>query len=179
VGRNRLRNLLSRVRSAAGEVLVRDGEVIMLESAAEVDAVAFETAARQALSAGQAGAALARPALARYRGELLPDDRYEAWAARPRERLRGLYLELLDLIAVDAEQRGEFDEAIRQLRRAIEAEPGDEDRHVRLARLLAAQGRAGSARSVIRQARAALDELGLPVSAALRALEATLGGVPG
>ncbi|MGH3399326.1 MAG: hypothetical protein ACRDPO_32030, partial [Streptosporangiaceae bacterium] len=38
-GRNRLRNLLSRLRATAGRVLVRDGPVISLEPSAEVDAV--------------------------------------------------------------------------------------------------------------------------------------------
>ena len=47
------------------------------------------------------------------------------------------------------------------MQRAIDAEPYDEHRYVRLADLLASQGRAGSARAALRQARAALGELDL------------------
>jgi len=104
----------------------------------------------------------------------LPDDRYETWAAGARERLRMQFLELLDILADGAEQRAEIDEAARMLERALDTEPYDEQRYVRLARLLSAQGRAGSALAALRRARAALDELGLGPSGELEALERSL-----
>jgi DNA-binding SARP family transcriptional activator len=177
--RNRLRNLLSRIRATAGPVLVRDGEHIALAPDIDVDATRFEAQGLEALAlhaAGETGraTALARAALARYRGELLPGDRYATWATQPRERLRALALELLDVAAAEAERREEIDEAIRLLQRAITAEPHDVARYLRLARLLNSQGRAGSARATLARARSALEELGLDVPAELSAAEADI-----
>jgi DNA-binding SARP family transcriptional activator len=165
-GRNRLKNLLSRLKAAAGDVLVREGDMIRLASCAESDAALFEAEAGHALAAWSAGehhraAAIGLSALSRYHGELLPADRYEPWASQSRERVRLRYLELLDLLATRAQAEGEVDDAIRLMQRAIDAEPYDEHRYVRLANLLASQGRAGSARAALRQARAALGELDL------------------
>jgi DNA-binding SARP family transcriptional activator/ATP/maltotriose-dependent transcriptional regulator MalT len=178
-GRNRLRNLLSRLRTAAGDVLVREEDTITAAPGTESDAALFEAQARAALIARSAGEAsralgLARAAAVRYGGEFLPGDRYEDWAARVRDRLRDRYVALLDMLADDAAARGEVDEAARLIRRGCECEPLDEDRHVRLARMLASQGRAGAARAALEQARAALAELGLAPSRALEGLEAEL-----
>jgi ATP/maltotriose-dependent transcriptional regulator MalT/DNA-binding SARP family transcriptional activator len=180
-GRNRLRNLLSRLRLAAGDVLVRDGDMIALPPGSELDSVSFEHHARAARTARASGdtrraVAAGRSALERYRGELLPDDRHEAWGAAARERLAAWHLEVLDLLASEAESSSEVDEAVRLLQRGIDAEPYDEQRYLHLARLLASQGRAGSALGVLRRARAALDELDLDVSAPLEDLERALGG---
>ncbi len=179
IGRSRLRNLLSRLRGASGEILERDGEMIRLPRGHEIDADRFQqqaNAARVARSAGDErhAAALARSALARYRGDLLPDDRYEDWTAVARERLRSIYLDLLDLLAGAAEREADFDETIRMIERAIEVEPYDEQRYVRLARQLWSQGRAGSALAALGRARAALTELGLEVSAELVGLESEI-----
>ncbi len=181
LGRNRMRNLLSRLRSATGELLVRDGELVALPAGSEVDADSFAVDSGAALAAraggeGQRAEVLARAALARYGGELLPEDRYEEWAARPRERLRSRYLELLELLAAAAEQGGEVDEAARLLERAIEVEPYDEPHYLRLASLRASQGRIGTALSILRRARMAQAELGRELSADLRELELRLRG---
>lgn len=180
-GSNRLRNLLSRLRAADGELLKRDGQMIALGSGFEIDAQLFDAQARAALSARSAGdarraAILARAALARYRGELLPDDRLEDWTAAARERLQIRYVEILDLLASDAEGHAEIDEAARLIQRAIEAEPYDEQRYLQLARLLASQGRAGSALATLRRGKSALDELGLAASPALEELERAIRG---
>jgi len=183
-GRNRLRNLLSRLRLAVGDVLARDHETIVVPPDVESDAALFETQARAAIadrSAGEVSRALglARSAVGRYGGDLLPDDRYEEWADAPRQRLRHLYLELLDLLAADAADRGDVDEAVRLVRRGCECEPLDEVRYLRLARMLMSQGRRGSARAALERARAALDELGLAPSGSLARLEAELADSPG
>ena len=154
-GRNRLRNLLSRLRTAAGDLLVRDGETIILAAQAELDVQRFENQARAALAAGSAGdyrrvVVLGTLALESYGGELLPDDRYETWVVEPREHLRTLYLELLDLLAQAAAQRDEADEAARLLERAINAEPHDEQRYPDHARL------AGNVQRHVHEHRAAL-----------------------
>lgn len=179
VGRNRLKNLLSRLRSTAGAVLMRDGDIVVLPAGTEIDTALFEAEAREALSAAARGdsyqaASLGLAALARYHGDLLPASPYETWADQPRQRLRLRYLDLLDLLAAHAQAVGEVDDAIRMTRRAIQSEPHDERRYLRLARLLSAQGAAGSARAVIGQARAALDEVGVPLPAELAALDRSL-----
>jgi DNA-binding SARP family transcriptional activator/ATP/maltotriose-dependent transcriptional regulator MalT len=157
VGANRMRNLLSRIRKAAGELVVREGDMICFASACEIDRDRFEASAARALDVRGRGdadtaAGLARTALSLYRGELLPDDDYDDWVLTPRERLRSLQLELLDMLIAAAEREGEVDEAVRLTRTAIQAEPHDERRHLGLARLLATQGRTGSARSVLESA---------------------------
>ena len=81
-----------------------------------MDATTFERAAVEALAAPEAErGGLARTALSRYTGDLLPADRYAAWATEARERLRQRYLELLDALAADARERGDLDEAVRLL----------------------------------------------------------------
>jgi DNA-binding SARP family transcriptional activator len=164
-------------------VLARDQETIVVSADVELDAVMFETQARAAIAARSAGEVrralgLARSAVGRYGGDLLPDDRYEEWADAPRQRLRHLYLELLDLLAADAADRGDVDEAVRLVRRACECEPLDEVRYLRLARMLMSQGRRGSARAALERARAVLDELGLAPSRAVAMLEAELADSP-
>jgi DNA-binding SARP family transcriptional activator len=175
-GRKRLRNTLSRLRASTRELVIRDGDVLALAPGVEVDSVRFEDDARRALAAGIAReqAPLARAALARYGGELLPDDRYEPWAAAPRERLRGHFLALLDRLAADSERRGEPDDALRLLERAIEADPYESERYLRAARLLLAQDRRVAATRMLQRARAVLEHLRLPLPPALLELAGKL-----
>jgi DNA-binding SARP family transcriptional activator len=139
------------------------------------DVARFENEARHALAIGmtenRAGVALARAAIVRYRGDLLPDDPYETWAAGPRERLRRRALALLDLCARDAATHQDLDGACRFLEQAMELAPYEEDRHLRVAEHRLAQGRRGSAIRVLGQARAVLQELGLAPTSALTELE--------
>jgi DNA-binding SARP family transcriptional activator len=178
-GRNRLRNLLSRLKAAGGNVLVRDGDLVALVDGADVDIMRFDAEATNGLGAASSGdhlrgEALSRSALALYRGDLLPEDRYEVWAEWPRERLRRQYLRLLDLLAVGAEARGEIDEAVRLFQQAVEVEPYDERRYVRLAKVLASQHRMGSARAALRRGLAALSDLGVDPSPSLTSLASQL-----
>jgi DNA-binding SARP family transcriptional activator len=167
-GRSRLRVVLTRLRKAVGGAVARAEESLALASDVEVDAFAFEAEARRALAASDA--AEARAALTRYVGTLLPDDLYAAWAIEPRERLARLHLSLLDLLSRAAEGDGEIDEAIRLLEEGVHADPFDESRYLRIARLSLAQGRRGRALDTLRRAAAALRELGLEPSGEHRAL---------
>jgi DNA-binding SARP family transcriptional activator/ATP/maltotriose-dependent transcriptional regulator MalT len=171
-GRKGLRNVLHRLRSAAGYVVERDGEQLRLATGAEVDLAGFEREARSALAADDPGA-VAR-ALARLGGELLPDDRYAAWAEGPRERTRLLHVELLDRLAESVEARGELDEALRLLERAIVVDPHDERRYLLAARILGAQGRRGRAVQTLARGADAMRSLGLPASPALAKLAETM-----
>lgn len=166
-GRNRLRTVLVRLKEAAPEAVRREGELLTLGTGIRVDLAQFHAEARQALAlrSGKPGAAVAvaRSAIARYHGDLLPDDRYETWADEPREAARREMLNLLDLCATAAAERSDLDEARRMIERSLEIAPFEEDRYLRVARILRDQGRTGAALSVLRRARAVLAPLGIDV----------------
>ena len=117
---------------------------------------------------------MARAALARYRGDVLPDDLYEEWADPPRERTRRTMLQLLDLCADAAAARGDLDETRRVIELTIDLAPYDDARYLRAASALLEQGRRGAALTVVRRARAALAELGLQPPPNLISLEETI-----
>jgi DNA-binding SARP family transcriptional activator len=177
-GRNRLRTVLGRLREAAQEVVQREGELLCLAAHVRVDLAQFKEESRQALalSGGDRGGAVAvaRSAIARYRGDLLPHDLYEEWADAPREEARRTMLELLDLCASAAAERGDLDEARRMVERTIELAPYDDDRYLKVASILYEQGRRGAALSVLRRARSTLAALDVPLPRELRELEESL-----
>ena len=179
-GRRRLRNVLARLHRSAGPIVVRAGQELVLAGGVGLDSERFEAAARQAvlaLTAGEDGPAARRQARAAarlYGGEFLPEERYELWAASARERLRRFRLRLLDAWAAAARAEGVEAEAEACLRVGIESDPTDEGRYLSLAGLLAGAGRLAAAAAVLSRARAMAEELGLPFSPAVAALESTL-----
>jgi DNA-binding SARP family transcriptional activator len=177
-GRNRLRTVLNRQRAEAGEVIVRAGDMLMLAPEVQVDLELFQAEGRRALALGLAEPALAvavaRAAVARYRGDVLPDDLYEEWARGPRDRARRTMLALLDLCADAATARGDLDETRRVIELTIDLAPYDDARYLRAATALLEQGRRGAALTVVRRARAALAELGLQPPPNLISLEETI-----
>ncbi len=74
-----------------------DNDVVSLAPAGDVvvDSEIFEAEAKLALRASRPDAAACARAADRYGGELLPDDRYAAWAEATREHLRQLYVRVL------------------------------------------------------------------------------------
>lgn len=166
-GRNRLRTVLGRLRQNAHEAVLREGDLLVLGKGIRVDLAEFRRESRQAraLSGGDpaTAVAVAKSAIARYAGDLLPDDPYEGWADEPREAAKRSMLDLLDLCATDAANRGNLDEARRMVERSLELAPMEEDRYMRIAQILLDQGRRGAALSVLRRARAVLAPLGIDV----------------
>ncbi len=164
-GRNRLRTVLNRLRAEAGDIVAREGEMLALASDLSVDLAEFEADARRALALGAGeptlSVARARAAVARYRGDVLPEDPYEEWAIRPRERARRTMLQLLDLCADVAAARGDLDEMRRVVEMTIDLAPYEDERYLRAASALLQQGRRGAALAVVRRARSALAEIGL------------------
>jgi DNA-binding SARP family transcriptional activator len=169
-GRSRLRNLLNRLHSATGPLIERREDLLVLTDGVEVDLVRFEEAAATTFAAPPAErGGLARVALARFTGELLPGDRYEDWTLASREWSRQRHVALLDLLADDALDRGDLDDAVQMLSLAIEAEPLDSARYVRAAEILTRQGRAHGAAQLAAQAIGLQEELGLVPDPALLA----------
>lgn len=178
-GQGRLRKILWRVRQAgAGDLIVRRDGALELAPGVAVDVRRFCEAADAALVAASAGdgraAELARAAVGHYSGELLPAVRFDEWTAEPRENLRRRFVVLLDLLSADAAEREEHDEAVAFLDRAIEADPYDEERYVRAARLLLGQRRRASALLLLQRAQQMLEGLGLRPSPDVIELERQL-----
>ena len=177
-GRNRLRTVLNRLRAVAGNVLVREGDMLVLDETVRVDVHEFFVEARraQALAATDLAlaTAIARGAISRYRGDLLPEDRYEDWAERQRQRARLTLLDLLDLCATEAARRGDLDGLRRIVERTIEFAPYDDVRYLRAASTLLQQGRRGEALSVVHRARSAFAEIGLEPPRPLLDLERSI-----
>lgn len=172
-GRRALRNALNRLRRIAGEVVIRDGEAIRLPGSAEVDLASFEREARAAL-AGEPDAEMTRRALAGYGGHVLPSRR-EPWAEVARERARSLQMSLLDLLAETVEADGHLDEALRLIEQAIDVDPLTERRYLIAARILAAQGRHGSASEILARGAGSIHAAGLSVPASFAKLEEAIG----
>jgi predicted ATPase/DNA-binding SARP family transcriptional activator len=144
---NNLRQALHHSRRAlelagmpAGLALTRDGDIVVLAPAdlVWVDAHAFEEAVAGAWQLRTPASADA--ALALYRGDLLPDDRYEEWVEQRRTTLRTGYLALLARLAALYEERGEPVEAIGAWQRLLAAAPTNEAAHTALMRLYAGSG---------------------------------------
>ncbi len=177
-GRNRLRTVLNRLRATAGSVLNREGEILVLVEALQVDVQEFFSEARRAQALASRDLALAtavaRGAMARYRGDLLPDDRYDDWAEKPRHQARLVMLELLDLCATEAARRGDLDALRRTVERTIEFAPYDDVRYLRAAATLLEQGRRGEALAVVHRARSAFAQLGLGPPRSLLELERSI-----
>lgn len=116
------------------------GELLVLrpEGGLAIDVVAFNEAAAIAQRGDDPVAYAA--AIARYRGELLPADRYEDWASLHREVLRERYLALLHRFAALCAARGDIPQAISAYQTLVRHEPTDEESHTALMRLYAASG---------------------------------------
>jgi DNA-binding SARP family transcriptional activator len=124
----------SRYLGLAGEWLA-----LCPESDLWVDTEAFEEAAGAARRSRTPAAYQAATDL--YAGELLPEDRYDAWAEERREELRMLLLALLVEMARLREERGEFEAATEALGRVVALEPAHEEARAGLAHLHGLSGR--------------------------------------
>jgi DNA-binding SARP family transcriptional activator len=149
VARQRLRQVLARLRSALGDVVLRDGERLHLIPA-WVDVREFLAAAAHARAARPPRSIRAAyAALALRGGPPLPADRYASWAEEICSELESEYLDLLDLVAADAAARGSHQEALTALDAAREADPLDTERYLTIAELLLALGRRGAAEYLV------------------------------
>lgn len=178
--RTNLRTALSRLRRHLGNRLVATRQHVQLawEDGLWVDVVQFEK--------GLAGkeTAVQRAAVALYRGEFLAGfylrdaPAFEEWMLVTRVRLHQLALHGLDNLAAQAEQAGDWAQAVADLRQALALEPYREAVHRGLMRLLAESGDRAAALAQFDSCRRLLaEELDLePAPATLTLYEAIRQG---
>jgi DNA-binding SARP family transcriptional activator len=126
-------------RGASAYLTVNHDLVALSPELVQIDIDQFRAAARDALERGEPEPLEA--AIARYSGQLLPEDRYEEWTLGPRFSLDQLHLSLVLQLAGSLEQRGALAPAASRLREALLAAPANEDLHRSLMRLYALGGR--------------------------------------
>jgi predicted ATPase/DNA-binding SARP family transcriptional activator/DNA-binding CsgD family transcriptional regulator len=167
--------------AAASRYLTLRADVVALcpEGPLWVDVEAFEGAAATARRSRVPAAY--RAAIELYAGDLLPEDRYEAWAQERREALRQTYLSLLLDLAGLYEGRGQLGGAVEALARVVAVEPAHEGAHAGLMRLYALSGRRREALGQYERLREAhFKEFGAEPGEAARRLweEIRAGGFP-
>ncbi|MFJ9867677.1 BTAD domain-containing putative transcriptional regulator [Streptomyces sp. NPDC101165] len=164
---NNLHQVLHAVRralastGAPGDVLVLRDDMVVLapDGGVRIDLDSFEQAARRASDGG--GAADYRAALTLADAGLLPEDRYEPWAAEAAEALEGRRTALRLGLGEALEQDHHTAEALDVLRSLIAQDPLHEPGHRALMRVLADAGRRREALADFEQLRDALrDETG-------------------
>ena len=127
-----------------GLLELRDHLVVLrADGLVEVDADRFRTMAVAALDGGDLAAL--READAAYRGELLPEDRFEPWASGPRDELHALHRDVLVGLGQRLRVEGLLPEAEAALERALERDPLHESALRLLLRVLADSGRRSAA----------------------------------
>src|SRR3954464_15235372 len=120
----------------------------------EVDVDVFEAAALRARGTGEPSDY--RAALALYGGELLAEDRYEAWATSRRDAVREAHQGLLLELSTRLAESGETAAAIEALEHAVVVDPLHEAAHRALMRMFAIDGRRQQALGQYHRLRGAL-----------------------
>lgn len=155
-GRNRLRNVLMRLRKGCGELLTRTGNGVRLASDVSCDLHDFLRIAQDAQMtarndpdlAGQ----LATAAMEMLTGEPFAELQFEEWAHRARQRVDQAAIALLDLLSIQAEDGGDLSTAQYLAERALRLDRYTDSRYVRLAELMALQGRTAAAKGILQEA---------------------------
>jgi DNA-binding SARP family transcriptional activator len=111
-----------------------------------IDVEAFEQRAAVGVKLHRSGdiaaaSATLRDAVDLYRGSFVEDDLFEEWMSPPRERLRVLFLDLLDRLGDIAFTQGNYDMCIDVGRKILADDSCREDTHRRLMRCYGRQGR--------------------------------------
>ena len=140
---------------ASGVLPLRDDMLVLCpDGRVEIDVDAFEAAAARARETGEL--ADYREALDLHGGELLPEDRFEAWATGSREAVNEAHLGLLLEASSRLRESGDTPGAIELLEQAVVIDPLHEAAHRALMRLFAAAGRRQQALAQYHQLRRAL-----------------------
>jgi DNA-binding SARP family transcriptional activator len=125
-------------RQDSAYLRLADSMLVLNTEHVVVDADVFEQLSETAIRSGDIGAY--QSAIMAYGGELLPEDRYEAWCAERRSVLAELHLRLLVGLAEVYERRGACNDAADRLREVLRQDPTREAAHRQLMRLYARMG---------------------------------------
>jgi DNA-binding SARP family transcriptional activator len=125
-------------RQSSAYLRLADAVLILNPEHVVVDADQFEQLAEDAIRRREVEAYQA--ALAAYRGELLPEDRYENWCSERRSVLAELRIRLLLGMAEALERCGAYNDAATRLRDVLRQDPTREVVHQWLMRLYARMG---------------------------------------
>jgi DNA-binding SARP family transcriptional activator len=113
-------------------------------------------------------------AVAFYRDDLSTDDLYDDWLQPPREQLRQMCLDALELLADLSGQAGEMDAAAEYMRQVLRKDRTCEDACRKLMHFLVRSGRRGEALQHYGTLEKALAELGLAPSSELKSAQQAL-----
>ena len=157
--------------SASIYVLLERDSLILIPDSIEIDADLFESSAKplqaKMRSRSQKGHDAGSDAqllnefdqmLSLYKGDYLPDDLYEDWAQRRRDRLRRIYSWLLENAATLALANAQGQRAGEYLQALLERNSADEQTHRQLMLVFARMGRRSDALNQYQLLRAALRE---------------------
>lgn len=149
----RLSVLLSNIRRVLHGGLIADRDAVALDlSAVRLDLQDVN----DALASGDDARAVAACS-----GPVLPEDAYEDWATRARERFSFAIIEAHRRLATTAASIGCNDDAVLHVRAILELDPYDERAHELLVRTLDASGRRGDAARADASYRRRMAELGV------------------
>ena len=162
------RRALDGTVTGAGSLVTLEDDLVSLAGKPWVDVVAFEADASSARSGDRRAR---QAALARLTGELLPEDRYEAWTTARRDAIDATWLELTLAEAQAHHTDAEPEAAIALLHRIVEADPLHEEAHRLLMRIHAEAGNRATALQQYATLETALrNELGVAPAADTQAL---------
>ena len=164
------RSALDGVSRGAARLIEFQNDVVALAcDGLVIDTASFMSELTAARRSGDADGY--RSALARYGGDLLPDDPYEEWADAARRELHDAYAGGLSEWCVLLEANGDIQGAIEAARTLVAAEPTREESHAFLMRLYGLAGRRSDALRQYDYLSEILDhELGIEPSAQLQRL---------
>ena len=164
------RSALDGVSRGAARLIEFQNDVVALAcDGLVIDTASFMSELTAARRSGDADGY--RSALARYGGDLLPDDPYEEWADAARRELHDAYAGGLSEWCVLLEANGDIQGAIEAARTLVAAEPTREESHAFLMRLYGLAGRRSDALRQYDHLSEILDhELGIEPSAQLQRL---------
>jgi DNA-binding SARP family transcriptional activator len=126
-------------RESSSYLRMTDSMVALETEHVWIDVDHFEQVAESALRQGEVAAY--ESALAAYRGELLPEDRYEDWCAERRDYVAELHIRVLLGLADTLAGRGSHSAAAARLREVLQHDPAREDVHRLLMVMYAAAGK--------------------------------------
>lgn len=156
VSRNRLRNVLMRVRQAVGDIVVRTSAGFRLSAHVDCDLLEFEALTRDAAAAArmdpELAGRLAEQAIALVGAVPFQEFEYEEWAVAIRQRVERRLIDALDLRSIQAEDDGNLPLAQSYAERALHYDRYDDSRYVRVAELMVLQGRNAAARAMLEAA---------------------------